>query len=172
MRRATIVAVLSLAIVALGGATVSAHGRGGPRVVEPTYVARAGTAEQGGWLLVAARVKHAKPCTPFSASAVVRFKVAGNVPVDLKQPRGQRCDRRGHHGAFRHHPRRGVTLVARAWVKVGANETPGEVPVEVTITYGGTVKVLQATGLILGDPPTEEEEPTTGGEPPEGQQDQ
>jgi hypothetical protein len=165
MRRATLVAVLSLAIVALGGATVSAHGRLGPRV-EPTFVARAGTAEQGGWLLVAARVKHAKRCTPFSATAKVHF-ASGDVDVKLQQPRGQRCDRRGHHGAFRHQPRRGVTLVARAWVRVAANETPGKVPVDVAIVYGGKVLPLQATGLILGDVP--EEGP---GEEPPGQQEQ
>lgn len=167
MRRATIVAVLSLAIVALGGATVSAHGRVGPRA-EPTFSARAGTAEQGGWLLVAARVQHAKRCTPFAATAVVHF-ASGDQTVELKQPRGQRCDRRGHHDAFRHGHRRGATLVARAWVRVAADETPGEVPVDVTIVYGGQVVPLQATGLILGTVP-DEEEPT--GEEPPGQQEQ
>jgi hypothetical protein len=162
MRRATLVAVLSLSIVALGGAAVSAHGPGRPPVT-PTFAARAGTASQGGYLRVGARVNHAKWCAPFSASAVVHFAAADDVTVTLIE-RGRRCDRRGHSAGIRYGHRRGVTRMARAWVPVGPTETPGEVPVDVTIVFDGQTVQLQATGLILG---TEPEEEPAGEEPPD-----
>ncbi len=44
-------------------------------------------------------------------------------------------------------------LLARAWVPVGATETPGEVPVDVTIVFGTQTVVIHTTGLIEGTAP-------------------
>jgi hypothetical protein len=57
--------------------------------------------------------------------------------------------------------------VARAWVPVGPTETPGEVPVEVTILYDTQVVTISTTGLILGTEPEEEDPPAE--EPPADQ---
>ncbi len=150
MRRGTLAAALSLMLVTLAGGAVSAHdGRGHQPF--PSFSAGAGTASQGGHLWVGARVQHADRGTAFSATAVVHF-VSGDVTVPL-ETRADRLGHRGHHGRVQFHPRRGHNLHARAWVPVGATETPGDVPVDVTIVYGAQTVVIHTTGHVDGTVP-------------------
>ena len=148
MRRGMLVAALSLMLVTLVGGTVSAHGRGGHHRPPQSFGAGAGTADQGGSLRVDAVVLGAVPGTPFSASAVVHF-ASGDVSVTL-QTRADRWGHRGHHGRVQFRHRRGHVLLARAWVPVGATETPGQVPVDVTIVYGTQTVVVHTTGVVEG----------------------
>jgi hypothetical protein len=150
MRRTAIAAALSLMLVTLVGGTVSAHG-GREHQPAPSFAARAGTANQGENLWVGAKEQHAVRGTAFSASAVVHF-VSGDVTVPL-ETRADRLGHRGHHGRVQFHPRRGQSLHARAWVPVGATETPGDVPVDVTIVYGAQTVVIHTTGHVDGTVP-------------------
>ena len=146
MRRTALAAALSLMLVAMVGGTVSAHGGRGHQPA-PTFSARASTAEQGGTLWVGAKVGHATWGSTFTATAVVHF-ASGPVSVDLA-PR-VRHQHRGGHGAP---VRRGHPLVAWGAVPVGADETPGDVPVDVTITYQTWVVTVHTFGHITGEAP-------------------
>ncbi len=157
MRRTTLAAALSLMLLTLVGGTVSAHGGGWHRRAhQPTFAARAGTAEQGGTLWVGAKVGHAKWGSTFAATAVVHF-ASGDVKVDFA-PRV----RRGHHHGHAVAARRGHPLVAWAAVPVGATETPGDVPVDVTITYQTWVVTIHTFGHINGEAPPADD-PGDGG---------
>jgi len=121
MRRIGTLAVVTLALVAILGATAFAARPAA------TFVARANHAAQGGQLQVMARVRHAVRPNAFSATATVHF-AAGDVTVDLK--------------------RHGRSFVAGAKVPVAADEAVGPVGVDVTITYGATVTLVTTTGVI------------------------
>lgn len=123
MKRLGILAVVTLAFVAIFGSTALA--------AKPatTFVARANHAQQGGSLHVTARAKHGDRHSVFSASAVVHFGGAtGDVTVALT--------------------RHGRSLTAGARVAVAADAALGPVGVDVTITYGLTTQVLSVTGVI------------------------
>ncbi len=150
MRRGTLVAALSLMLVTLVGGTVSAHDRG-RHWPAPSFGAGAGAADQGGSLRVDAVVLGSAPGTAFSASAVVHF-ASGDVSVTL-QTRRDRRGHRGHHGPTPSRHRRGQVVLARAWVPVRATETPGDVPVDVTIVYGSRTVVIHTMGLVRGTAP-------------------
>jgi hypothetical protein len=120
MRRLAIVAVMSLALVALIATSVSAR-------PAPSFTARANHAEQGGQLRVAARVKHSTRVATFSANAVVHFAL-GDVAVSLT--------------------RHGKSFNASAQVAVAADETLGPVAVDVTLTYNGVDQTLSSWGSI------------------------
>jgi len=154
MRRVALAAALSLMLVTLVGGTVSAH-RGG-HSPEPSYSAWAGTASQGGRLLVVAMVRHARPGTDYSASAVVHF-ADGDVTVTL-EPRANRRGGHGHHRGAPSH-RRGQTVVARGWVPVAATEPPGPVLVDVTIVFGTESLTINTAGLIEGTVPDPDPQP-------------
>ena len=80
-------------------------------------------------MLIKAKVKHRVKGNDFSASAQVGF-ASGPVMVDLK--------------------RVGRSFVARVRVPVAEDEALGEVPVEVTITYGGVAQpVIPVTGRVV-----------------------
>lgn len=136
MRPAIRIAFLGLVIAAVIGAPVSAGGRRHPPAPRIDAQAAAGSARQGGTLLVVARVRLprgfvARNGEP-AASAVVHFG-SGDVAVDLT---GRLRDLRGHR--FRG---RAWWAPARVWrgvarVGVSADEQVGWVPVDVTITLG------------------------------------
>jgi hypothetical protein len=129
MKRIGILAVVVLSLVAIFGSTALAARPAA------SFVARAGTAEQGGSLHVRAKVKHAVRTNTFSASAVVHF-ASGDVSVTLK--------------------RHGRSYTANGRVPVAADETLGPVSVDVTIEYGGTTQTLTVEGTIV--PPEDEDE--------------
>lgn len=122
MRRSFTAFAVVLMLVALVGTSVAA--------ARPatSFVARANVAEQGGTMLVKAKVKHATKRTPYSATAIIHF-ASGDVSVDLR--------------------RRGRSYVALVRVPVAVDEALGAVPVEVTIAYGETSQVLAAEGTVV-----------------------
>lgn len=148
MRRAAMIALLSLVVVALVGAPIAATGRHARHAPRAVVTASAGRAAQGGTLVVRAKVFlpwGAKLSSVPSATAVVHF-ASGDVSVDLSAP-GRR---------------RGDGLRAWPWwpwvpvwsgvarVPVGATEQPGRVRVDVTVALAdGSVTVL-AFGRVLG----------------------
>lgn len=126
MRRTGIIAVIALLLVALVGSSVAAR-------PDTSFRARAGVGEQGGTMLVKAKVLHRVKGTSFSASAVVKF-ASGTAKVDLK--------------------RVGKSYVARLRVPVLVDEAIGDVPVDVTITYGGVPQpVIQVMGEVIAPLP-------------------
>lgn len=121
MKRLGILAILTLTLVAaLGSTTIAAR-------PAAAFHARAGVAAQGGSLHVTARVGHPVRGTDFSATAVVHF-TSGDVTVTLKR-----------HGRSFH---------AGTRVPVAADATLGPVAVDVTITYGASVQVINVQGRI------------------------
>jgi hypothetical protein len=70
--------------------------------------------------------------------------------------------RHAHRWGHAVHARRGHPLVAWAAVPVGAHETPGDVPVDVTITYQTWVVTVHTFGHITGEAPPVED-PGDGG---------
>ena len=126
MRRTGIIAIIALLLVALVGSGVAAR-------PDTTFRARAGVGEQGHRMLVKAKVLHRVKGTSFSASAVIDF-ASGPVTVELK--------------------RAGKSYVARLRVPVAADEAIGDVPVAVTITYGGVAQpVIQVMGEVIAPLP-------------------
>lgn len=121
MRRRSILAVATLAFVAMFGSTALA--------AKPaaSFAARASNAAQGGTLHILARVRHADRTSAFSASAVVHF-ASGPVTVDLT--------------------RSGRSFTARGEVPVASDAALGPVAVEVTIRYGMTSQVLTVQGAV------------------------
>ena len=121
MKRLGILAVVTLALVAVLGSTALA--------AKPaaSFWARAGHAAQGGSLHVLARVKHADRSQAFSASATVHF-ASGDVVMDLN--------------------RHGKSFTAGGRVPVADDEAVGPVAVDVTITYGVSVQTVPAQGVI------------------------
>jgi hypothetical protein len=120
MRRLAIVAVTSLALVALVATSVSAR-------PAASFTARANHAEQGAQLRVAAKVKHSVRLSTFSASAVVHF-ASGDVAVTLT-PHGK-------------------SFNASGAAAVAADEAVGPVAVDVTITYNGVDQFVSTWGAV------------------------
>jgi hypothetical protein len=143
MRAAIRSTLLGLAIVAIAGFPAgAAPGRHGPPSPRLDARAMAGRAVQGGTLLVGVQVRlprgsERSGLTP-SASAVVHFDT-GEVSVDLTgTSRSIRSHRFGHRAWWA--PLNVWTGFAR--VPVAADETPGRVPVDVTVAFGdGSVTV-------------------------------
>lgn len=162
MRPAIRIALLGLIIAALVGApTVSAHGWRSHHAGWTGVQARAGTARQGGSLLIVARVRlprgpEAQPTDP-SARAVVHF-ASGDVSVDLAgQTRSRwsgRLDGRGWWAPVR--VWRGLARVA-----VPIDQPVGRVRVDVTVTMGDGSVTVATVGRIR---PARTERPPT--EPP------
>lgn len=160
MKRIGIVAVMSLALVAIAAPTVSAHDRYGwgwghrHHHQDPVFMGRASDANQGGVMRIGAAVKNADRRADFSATAVVHF--ANDVDVVLQVPG------RHHRGHARGHAR-GRWLFAFARVPVAADEPPGDVLVDITIMYKGQEHKLTVMGHVNGDaadpPPTGEDPP-------------
>lgn len=115
------IAVLCLALVATGAAPVAAHRP------DPEFAARASHARVGGTMRVVAGVWHARRGTAFSATAVVHFG-CGDATVQLVP--------------------RGFGYRAVALVPVGIGEIPGDVAVDVTITYGDETATVQTVGTV------------------------
>ena len=125
MRRFAFVLVTSLAMLALVAPGVQArHGSHRPA---PTFTAKSNSATQGGQLHVVAKVKHAQHGSTFSATATLHF-ASGDQTVTLK--------------------RHGKSFVAKGTVAVGDNETPGAVPVDVTVTYNGGDEQVETEGNV------------------------
>lgn len=136
MRRVGIVAVLSLALLAVIAPTASAA----PWWRTPTFVARAGQAAPTETLRIGARALHISPWARVSASAVVHF-ASGDVAVQL-QPRGWR---------WWHFFGGSVT--------VPTCEAAGSVAVDVTFTYRGALYPASATATVVAP---ETPDPTCG----------
>jgi hypothetical protein len=130
MRRLGFVAVASLALVALGAPVVDARQGHGQQPKTATFVAKTNTATQGGNLRIIAKVKHPARGASFSASATVHF-ASGDVTVTLN--------------------RRGKSFVAGGKAPVAADETPGAVPVDVTITYDDSDQEVETEGTVEAD---------------------
>ena len=127
MRRLGLIAVVSLALVAIAAPVVNA-GQGSthtPKV--PTFVAKTNTAVQGGNLRIVAKVKHPDRAATYTATATVHF-ASGDVTVELT--------------------RRGKSFVAGGKAPVSETEATGTVLVDVTITYNGTPQPVQTEGTI------------------------
>lgn len=120
MRRLGLIAIVSLCFVALVGTTVLA------RPASPFSV-KASRAQVGGHLDLSVKAGKSVKNPKFTATAVVHF-ASGDVKVELT--------------------RKGKSYEARARVRVGAKEAPGEVAVDFTITYGGLSLVLSTKGVI------------------------
>ena len=131
MRRFGFVFVTVLALMALVVPAVDAsHGPGNGShhsAKTATFTAKTNTAQQGGQLRLVAKVKHALRGSTFGATAVVHF-ASGDVTVALK--------------------RHGKSFVAAAAVPVGSDETPGAVPVDVTVTYNGSDEEVETEGTV------------------------
>jgi hypothetical protein len=125
MRRFAFVLVASLAMLALVAPVVQA--RHGSHKPPATFVAHTSTGTQGGALHVMAKVKHAQHGSTFSATATVHF-TSGDQTVTLK--------------------RHGKSFVAKGTVAVASDETPGSVPVTVTVTYDGSDSDVQTQGDV------------------------
>jgi hypothetical protein len=159
MRRAALIALLSLVIVALVGAPIAAHGRRHPHHPPTPFVAAAaGKARQGGTLVVRAAVfvpwRLARQGAEVSATAVVHF-ASGDVTVELVAP----ARHRGHGlHALPWWPVPVWTGVAR--VEVGATEQPGRVRVDVEALVNGVAYPAVAFGRVRGTPqPPPEDDP-------------
>jgi hypothetical protein len=157
----TRIVLLGLLITAVVGVPASAAPRWwSPPAPSVNAHAWAGSARQGGTLLVAVEVRvprrlARRGVTPV-ATAVVHF-ASGDVSVDLagraRAPRGHRF---GHHAWW---------APSRAWrggagVPVAANEQVGRVAVDVTVTVGDGSVTVTTFGRIRkarGNPPTEQE---------------
>ena len=125
MRRVGLILVASLAMVALVAPGVQArHGSHKPAA---TFVAKTNTAVQGGALHVMAKVKHAQHGATFSATATVHF-ASGDQTVTLN--------------------RHGKSFVAKGTVALASDETPGSVPVDVTVTYNGDDTDVETQGDV------------------------
>jgi hypothetical protein len=133
MRRLGFIAVASLALLALAVPVVDArHGpRNGSHGSHSASVsAKTNVAPQGGALHIVAKMKHPTRGANFSASAVVHF-ASGDVTVQLK--------------------RHGKSFVAAGNVPVNSDETPGTVPVDVTVQYGDTEQEVETDGTVEDD---------------------
>ena len=132
MRRIGFVAVAALALVALAAPGVDArqgsNHKGHHQAA--TFTAKSTTAPQGGSLKVMAKVKHARHGASFSATATVHF-ASGDQTVQLK--------------------RHGKSFVATAKVDVSTDETPGTVPVDVTVSYDETDQEVETEGTVEDD---------------------
>ncbi len=138
MRRAGIITIVALALLAVGSASVAAK-------PATTFTARANHAAQGGQLRVQAKVKHPMRGSTFTATAVVHF-ASGDVTVELL--------------------RRGKSFVAQGRVPVADDEATGPVSVDVTITYNGVPQMVTASGVIEpGDEDDEGDDDDGGGNP-------
>lgn len=163
MRPSIRVAFLGLVIAAMIGAPAGAAARHRTLPAHHTAVlAAAGTARQGGTLLVVARVRlphGARHGTEPSATAVVHF-ASGDVSVDL---------------GGRIHALRGHWFGGRAWwapvrvwrgaarVPVAADEQTGRVRIDVTISFGDGSVTVATVGRIRPargqNPPTTDPDP-------------
>jgi len=127
MRRFGFIAIAILALLALAAPGVSAHqaSHGAPKTA--TFVAKANKAAPGGALRIQAKVKHPQKGATFSATATVHF-ATGDVTVALK--------------------RHGKSFVATGTAPVSANEAPGTVPVDVTVTYNDADQDVTTDGTV------------------------
>ena len=158
MRRATSIAALSLMLILMVGAAVSASGQ--------TFGAQGGTGPEGGSLPVTVTVHQATPGSTFSALVVVHF-ATGDASVTIASggatPTVQTANGHGEHGRRhdhqppwhrRHHrdpaPQPGVDLTATAQLPIPGEEPFGTVSIDVTITYGDQVVPVTTSGLIDG----------------------
>ena len=124
MRRLGFLAVTSLAIIAIAVPSVDArHGAHH----QATVTAKTSAATQGSALHILAKVKHGQRGASFSASATVHF-ASGDKTVHLK--------------------RRGSSFTATANVAVNSNETPGTVPVDVTVEYNDDEQEVETEGTV------------------------
>ena len=136
MRRLGLVAAVSLALLAMFAPGVDARSHHGSNTRHHHNGALGVTAHtshvvQGGKLHIQAKVKHAPRGAAFSAHAVVHFH-SGDVSVNLRQ--------------------RGRSTVALGAVSVAANETPGVVPVTVTVDLNNSEQEVE-TDATVGDNP-------------------
>lgn len=149
MRPAIRIALLGLLVAAVVGAPASAEaGRHGPGRSGVDAHASAGSAVQGGTLVVGVRVRlprgAARDGVSPTATAVVHF-ASGDVSVDLT---GRARAARGHRfgGRAWWSPVRAWTGVAR--VPVAADEQVGRVTVDVTVTVGDASVTVTTFGRI------------------------
>jgi hypothetical protein len=125
MRRFAFIVLTSLATLALVAPAVQAsHGSHRPA---PSFTAKTSAAAQGGAMHVVAKVKHAQRGSTFSATATVHF-ASGDQTVTLT--------------------RHGKSFVAKGRVAVASDETPGSVPVDVTVTYNGDDTDVETQGNV------------------------
>lgn len=156
MRPVIRIVFLGLLVTALAGIPASAHRWWSPPASSIRAKAVAGSARQGGTLLVAVRVrvpKHlARRGEVPSASATVHF-ASGDVSVELTGPtRSVRAKRFGGWGWWA--PARSWRGVAR--VPVSATEQVGRVRVDVTVVLGDGSVSVATVGRIRkarGNPP-------------------
>ena len=145
MRRFAFVVMTSLAMLTLAVPGVQArHSSHRPA---PSFVAKTNTATQGGTLHIVAKVKHATKGSTFSATATVHF-ASGDQTVTLK--------------------RNGKSFVARGNLPVASDETPGSVPVSVTVTYNGEDNEVETQADVQDDQgvdPTDTPEPAETPDP-------
>ena len=92
-----------------------------------SFTAKSTTAPQGGSLKIMAKVMHPRHGASFSATATVHF-ASGDQVVQLK--------------------RHGKSFVASAKVDVSTNETPGAVPVDVSVSYDATDQEVQTDATV------------------------
>ena len=137
MRRLGFLAVTSLAILAIAVPSVDArHGAHH----QATVTAKTSAATQGSALHILAKVKHGQRGASFSASATVHF-ASGDKTVHLK--------------------RRGSSFTATANVAVNSNETPGTVPVDVTVDYNDAEQEVETEGTVeQGDDQGDQADPS------------
>ena len=132
MRRIGFVAVAALALVALAAPGVDArqgsNHKGHHQAA--TFTAKSTTAPQGGSLKVMAKVKHPRHGASFSATATIHF-ASGDQTVQLK--------------------RHGKSFVATAKVNVSTDETPGTVPVDVTVSYDQSDQEVETDATVEDD---------------------
>jgi hypothetical protein len=189
MRRLASIIVLAIAVVALVGVPVAAHGRGhdGSRHARvPSFSVLVGSARQGGTMLIAAKVSPPRwhrawkrsMTSRLAATAVVHF-ASGDVEVTLA-PRTARARfkawaaGRGYPGLGRQ-AARGTRVWGRpfwapgSWrndwtvfakVPVAADETVGRVAIEVSITYGDTTATITTFGKVKSAKATPKPTPT------------
>lgn len=156
MRPVVRIVLLGLLITAVAGLPVSAHRWWSPPAHSIDAHAWAGSARQGGTLLVAVEVRvprrlARRGVTPV-ASAVVHF-ASGDVSVELA---GRERASRGHRfgGQAWWSPARYWRGVAR--VPVSLTEEVGRVAVDVTVTLGDGSVTVSTFGRIRkarGNPP-------------------
>jgi hypothetical protein len=157
MRSVIRIVLLGLLVTAVAGIPASAHPRWwSPPAPKIDAHASAGTARQGGTLVVAVQVRIprrlARRGVAPVASATVHF-ASGDVSADLTgRSRARRGNRFGGHAWWS--PARSWRGVVR--VPVAANEQVGRVAVDVTITLGDGSVTITTYGRIRkarGNPP-------------------
>ncbi len=170
MRSVIRIVLLGLLVTAVAGIPASAHPHWwSPPAPKIDAQAWAGTARQGGTLLVAVQVRIprrlARRGVAPVASATVHFASAGDVSADLTgRARARQGQRFGGHAWWS--PSRYWRGVVR--VPVAADEQVGRVAVDVTITLGdGSVtittygRIRKARGNPTPPPTDPEPDPTT-----------